>query len=57
METMAADREERARKKALGAYGRSDTILTGPSGVGTENMLGTQQQAQERAIGKTLLGQ
>lgn len=57
MDRMAADREERARKKAIGAYGRSDTILTGPNGVSDENMLGTQQQTAERAIGKTLLGQ
>lgn len=56
METMAGDREERARKKALGAYGRSDTILTDQNGMPQDAILGSQQQ-QERTVGKTLLGQ
>lgn len=41
----------RLRVGALGAQGRSGTILTGPQGLGTSGAPGTQ------AGGKTLLGQ
>lgn len=46
VEKAAADAADRQRKKNAGAYGRSDTILTGPQGV-----LGSSQ-----GQGKTLLG-
>jgi|LakMenEpi03Aug12_release.lakeMendotaPanAssembly.Ray.scaffolds.fasta_scaffold172748_2 hypothetical protein len=54
MATNAKDRQNRARQQALAAYGRSDTVLTGPSGLGG-NGQGTPNNFQQ--MGKTLLGQ
>ena len=33
-QTAARQKQEQARKQALAAYGKSDTLLTGPSGLG-----------------------
>jgi hypothetical protein len=52
MDTMAQDRQDRARKQALASYGRSDTLLTGSSGLGD---MGGGNGGQ--SAGKTLLGQ
>jgi hypothetical protein len=56
MATNAKDRQDRARQQALAAYGRSDTILTGPNGLGG-NGQGTTQPNNFQQMGKTLLGQ
>jgi hypothetical protein len=48
---MADRKAVRQSKKALAAYGRSDTILTGPQGVGAG-----QQSAPMGGGGSTLLG-
>lgn len=51
--TNAQSRQDRARKQALAASGRSDTILTGGQGLGGS----TPQQQNFQNMGKTLLGQ
>lgn len=53
IETNAQSRQDRARKQALAASGRSDTILTGSQGLGGNG----QQQQNFQNMGKTLLGQ
>lgn len=50
MQTAAKAKQDQARKQALAAYGTSDTLLTGPSGLGGAPM-GDQPKA-----GNTLLG-
>lgn len=52
MATNAQSRQDRARKQALAATGRTDTILTGSQGLG-----GNGQQQNFQNMGKTLLGQ
>lgn len=49
-DAMAARRSERQKKQAAAAFGRSDTILTGPEGLGASGV-----DASGMA-GKTLLG-
>lgn len=49
-EAMASRRADRQGKKAAAAFGRSDTILTGPDGLGNTG-------AGMAGGGKTLLGQ
>ncbi len=51
--TSAQSRQDRARKQALAASGRSDTILTSSQGLGGNG----QQQQNFQNMGKTLLGQ
>lgn len=51
--TNAQSRQDRARKQALAATGRTDTILTGSQGLGGNG----QQQQNFQQMGKTLLGQ
>lgn len=53
MATNAQSRQDRARKQALAATGRTDTILTGSQGLGGNG----QQQQNFQQMGKTLLGQ
>jgi hypothetical protein len=53
METNAKSRQDSARRQALAASGRSDTILTGGQGLGGSTL--DQQKFQN--MGKTLLGQ
>jgi hypothetical protein len=56
IDTSAKDRQDRARKNALAAYGRTDTLLTGSQGLGgTGTQPGAQQNFQN--MGKSLLGQ
>ena len=59
-ETMASRRAERQGKKAAAAFGRSDTILTGPEGLGNTGAGmagGGNTGAGMAGVGKTLLGQ
>lgn len=59
-EAMASRRAERQGKKAAAAFGRSDTILTGPEGLGNTvaGMAGGGNTGAGMAgVGKTLLGQ
>jgi hypothetical protein len=51
---MADRKAVRQSKKALAAYGRSDTILTGPQGLGEQGA--GQQSAPMGGGGSTLLG-
>jgi hypothetical protein len=53
METNAKSRQDSARRQALAASGRSDTILTGGQGLGGS----TTEQQNFQNMGKTLLGQ
>lgn len=53
MDTNAKSRQDNARRQALAASGRSDTILTGGQGLGGS----TPDQQNFQNMGKTLLGQ
>jgi hypothetical protein len=60
-DTMASDRQDRARKQAIAATGRTDTLLTGPQGLGDMSggmgATGNTGTPGTQPIGKTLLGQ
>ena len=61
IELSAQEKQNRARKNALAAYGRTDTLLTGPQGVNDPQQLGGtgMQSGQQnfQTMGKSLLGQ
>lgn len=52
-DSMAQAKQDRQRKQALAAYGRSDTLLTGSQGLGD----GAAPAPNTQAMGSTILGQ
>jgi hypothetical protein len=50
MQSAAKAKQDQARKQALASYGTSDTLLTGPSGLGSSPMI------DQTKMGSTLLG-
>ena len=50
-QTAAKAKQDQSRKQALAAYGTSDTLLTGPNGLGSAPTPGTQQPASSTLLG------